>query len=219
MRDLVAKYVFSMQFFLESTTSRWFFRGIDDTLVNFRALRPFLLDLEDRHDPLSNFVFLANCVRWDSAVYPQGGSGYFMSRHAVEILSPFSEEIMESTKGVEDMDLGTFLQTRLGFRLASMTTGAMIGHSFDGENMRRIREGRWHELRPCPLTETRSAHFCRPFLAPLRDIVFYHDWPSSFPECFTNAAAVFNAPPDINWYVDSQKPIVCRLRPSQIKNL
>jgi hypothetical protein len=219
MHDLTAKHLFSMQFFLENTTSRWFFRGTDDTFVNFRALGPFLFDLENRCIPLREFVFLANCVRWGTFMYPQGGSGYFMSRRAVEILSPLGEELQEWTKGQEDMDLGTFLRTRLKFHPASMTTGAIIGHSFEGDNLPKIKQGSWNELPPCPLTETRSARFCRPFLAPLRDIVFYHDWPPRFLESFANAAAVFDAPPNIGWYIDSLFPVVCKLGPSQIKNV
>jgi hypothetical protein len=219
MHDLVARYAFSMQFFLENTTSRWFFRCTDDVIVNFRALRSFLQGLEARHNPLRDFVFLANCVRWGDFLYPQGGSGYFMSRHAVEILAPLAEELMESTRGFEDMDLGTFLHKRLNFSLAALTTGAMIGHSFPDDNLPKIKQGRWNELPQCPLTKTRSAQFCRPFLAPLRDIVFYHDWPAVFPESFANAAAVFNAPPNIGWFVDSLMPVACRFSPSQINNV
>jgi hypothetical protein len=125
-------------------------------------------------------------------------------------MAPMGDEIMKNTKGFEDMDLGTFLRRRLNFPLEFLTTGAMIGHSFEGDNLPKIRQGRWGELPPCPLTETRSAAFCRPFLAPLRDIVFYHEWPNQFPQTFQNAAAIFNAPSNISWFVDSLFPIVCR---------
>ena len=118
MHDLVVKFAFGMRFFLESTSSRWFFRGTDDTIINFRALGPFMTDLEQRHNPLTEFVFLANCVRLGERMFPQGGSGYFISRRAVEVLAPLSERILRSTVDCEDYDLGWFMLKRMNFSLA-----------------------------------------------------------------------------------------------------
>jgi hypothetical protein len=212
MHDLVVKFAFSMQFFLESTSSRWFFRGTDDTIINFRALGPFMTDLEQRYDPQTDFVFLANCVRLGERLFPQGGSGYFMSRRAVEVMAPLGEQILRSIIDCEDYDLGRFMLNRMNFSLADMTSGALIGHSFNiKRDMPRIRSGKWDEFPPCPPMAKRSAKFCRPFFARMRDIVFYHEWRPDFPACYEKAEKVFNAPPNIYWYVEAMWPVVCRL--------
>jgi hypothetical protein len=147
---------------------------------------------------------------------PQGGCDSFLSRRAVELLSPLAEEIVKYMTGSEDILMGTFLERRMNLPLALMTTGAIIGYFFHHKSLQKIKERRLNKLPPCPRTENQSMKFCRPFLTPLRDIVLYHDWPTHFPRDFENSVAVFNAPSNINWFMASLIPTVCRLPSSQL---
>jgi hypothetical protein len=212
-RQLLVKFMFAMGYFLDHANSDWFYRGVDDTLVNFRALAPFLRDLERTANPLTDFVFRANCIPFFGNLFPQGGSGYLMSRHAVATWLPHFDDCLNMNNGFEDMDLGRFL---LKWNITGLKFGGpgFMGHTIVKPVGRNVFLGKWSTLPICPDIRTIPGEICRPFLARIRDTVFYHHWPLDIEGSFRLSERVFNAPPFIFWYSETGWPIVCRMNES-----
>jgi hypothetical protein len=84
--DLLAKLIFSIDFFIETTSARRFWHGTDDVIVNFPLLGGTMKQLRENHDPLTEFVAQGNCEypvigrRLLRTPMLQGGSGYLISR-------------------------------------------------------------------------------------------------------------------------------------------
>jgi hypothetical protein len=208
--DLAAKFFFSLRFFLQNTTGRWFYRGTDDSLINFARLGPFLAELEKRYNPFTEFVFLANCISDQPYTFPQGGSGYLISRSAAELLEPLSRLFLRTLTAAEDMAFQGFLES-LNVSMLSTVSPFFSGLSFGEQNLGWIRRGEWEQFPNCPPQETRTPNAWGLFLSPIRDIVFYHEWQGEFDKTQDNAKAVFAADPRIMWYTNAPSPHVCKL--------
>jgi hypothetical protein len=204
--DLAMKFWFCMRFFLEDPHPRWLFRGTDDTVLNFGAIGDFFLELEQRYDPLKDPVFLGDCVRHGNWLYPQGGSGYLLSRAAVELIEPLRDHYVEKWPGPEDMNIGLFLLT-LNISMRAVASPAFMGHSFSNEVLKTIRERKWESFPTCPALDLLPPEPCGQFLGRLRDVVFFHQYDGIWPWPIEHARGIFEAPPDLYWY---QGPMACR---------
>jgi hypothetical protein len=207
--DLAVNLWFSLRFFLQNTTARWFYRGNDDSVINFNAIERFLVELESAHHPLKDFVFLGNCIRNEYWTWPQGGSGYLLSRAAAQALEPLGRDFLGHLKKPEDITFETFFEA-IGRNVSSVTSAAFCGHSFGWEALDRIRRRAWTSFDPCPDFGAIPSGFCAPFLSPLRDIVFYHEWNGSAAASIANLEAIAAADPSVLWYMDGKWPHVCR---------
>jgi hypothetical protein len=208
--DLAGKFFFSLRFFLENTTARWFYRATDDTIINFAKLGRFLSGVEMEHDPLTELVFLGNCVSNGRLSFPQGGSGYLISRRGAEILAPLTRTFVSAMWVPEDIAFEPFLQS-LNVTMPSVTSPFFCGHTFGRENLLRIQRGQWWRFPKCPPQQGRSARFCQPFLSPIREIVFFHEWGGEFVEGPQNARIVFAADSRLMWYIVVRDQKICRL--------
>jgi hypothetical protein len=209
-RDLVAKFWFAMRFFLKETKSLWMFRGTDDTVINFPELGSFLAEVETYRDPRTEFVFLANCVPLDSqTAYPQGGSGYLLSRKAVETLVPFEKNFIASMVLEEDRGLSRLKEFTGSFR--DITSAAFCGHMFPHRQIAKLAA---HNLwfPQCKKMRTRPDP-CRYLVAPLNRLVFYHEYLGNFATTFDNAQLFFAADPSLNWWMSNDWPMICRMTP------
>jgi hypothetical protein len=183
-RDLAVKFWFAMRFFLEETESLWLFRGTDDTVINFPELGSVLANIEAHHNPSTDFVFLGNCVPANHThAYPQGGSGYLLSRKAVEMLVPIEKEFIMDLPWVEDLAFTRVKKFTGSFD--AMTSAAVCGHMFPPAQVsqvvvknlsfprcKRTIGTKW----PCPY-----------LVAPLRGLVFYHEYQGDHSHLFDNA--------------------------------
>jgi hypothetical protein len=212
--ELAANLWFSMRFFLQNTSARWFYRGNDDSIINFDAIGPFLTRLESAYDPFREFVFLGNCIHNEFWTFPQGGSGYLISRAGVKQLEPMRRQFMYTLKKPEDIAFEAFFES-LGVNMTMITSPNFCGHSFGEDSLDKIRRRAWAEFGECPMIEGLSGQFCKPFLAPVRNIVFYHEWNRSLGEALENAKAVARADESVLWYMDGKWPHVCRRARSQ----
>jgi hypothetical protein len=197
--DLAMKFWFCMRFFLEDPQVRWLYRGNDDTLLNFRVIGDYFLQLERSYDPLKDIVVLGNCVRHDEWLYPQGGSGYLLSRAAVRLIEPLRDLYVEKWPGPEDMNMGPFWAS-LNISMTSVASSAFMGHTFSNEVLLKIREKKWSEFPTCPRLDLLPPEPCGRFLEPLNNLVFFHQYDGQWPWPMENARAMFGAPPDLYWY-------------------
>jgi hypothetical protein len=210
--DLLAKFFFSIGFFLENSTSRWFFRGIDDTVVNFGRLPVYLSQLEHRFDPEKDFVFKAQCVPC-YPYFPQGGSGYLLSRAAARIMWPYGEYFMRTMVKPEDIAFGKFVGY-FGQKMFDTTDEAFSGHYFGDENVAIVEKGLYGSLPRCPDPGGFKKVGCRPYVAPVRDIVFYHEWHGGGFLAFNRSRSIFSADPIFGWWTpwNSPLPKMCHFR-------
>jgi hypothetical protein len=208
--DLTAKFFFSLAFFLEHSRSRWFFRGTDDTVINFDYLPVYLSKLEHSFDTEKDFVFRGNCVtagiRW-----PQGGSGYLLSRAAARQIQPYGPCFMRAMTIPEDMTFGRFLPF-LGKELFDTTDEAFVGHYFGGETIQLVQNRRYGLLPLCPDPQKFQRVGCRPYVSPVRHIVFYHEWRGGGILAFNHARSLFSSDPVVGWWIPPNTlwPKMCR---------
>jgi hypothetical protein len=214
--ELLAKFFFSLNFFLANTTAAWFWRGTDDVVINFQALPLFIAGLLARYDASREAVYAGNCIHGQSgplnSPFMQGGAGYLMSRCACERLVPYAQTLMLESFFEEDQYLGQFLVNTLGVQPWDMTSSHFIGYHFTENEMVAIISGNYSALPKCPVitASPMDKQLCRRFLRPLKQIVFFHQ--SCLP--FSNstlelARAVFSAPVQLNWWVFNYMPQVC----------
>jgi hypothetical protein len=210
---MIAKFWFGLRFFLENSTADWLFRGPDDAVINADGLESFLAELREKNDPLTDFVFRANCVvHTRKTIFPQGGSGYLMSRFAASVIEPLLDKYWRVLESQEDYAFGPFLE-ELGFPADSWASWRFCGHTFPQEDLEAIIEGRIDEIAECPRLRIRWPRRCPATLAPVRGIVMYHEYQGNFSRLVDNAKRVFAAGPSIMWGMPKRSPYVCRAPP------
>jgi hypothetical protein len=197
-----------MRFFLDAGEPRWLFRGTDDTVVNFDLLEEFFQDLEVQRDPLKEVVVLGDCVRHEDWLYPQGGSGYLLSRAAVQLIEPLRDEWVNRWGGPEDMSFGSFLES-LKIPMKGVSSAAFMGHAFSREVLFKLRERNWEGFPTCPKLDLLPTEPCGQVLARVRDVVFFHEYEGNWPGTIENARGIFEAPPGLYYY---RGPNACRTR-------
>jgi hypothetical protein len=207
-RQLVANLLFAINASLElPRPPRWFFRGTDDTFLNLRELPGYLEELEERYDPMKEWVFLGNGISRGNYCYPQGGSGYLMSQWTIREIARQGHALMKILNQPDDMAWGIWQQS-IGIYGNQTTSERMCGHDFWDLSMGRLSK--------CPAVAELPPNHCRRFIAQVRRLVVYHAWklsPEPFEQTEQAAAHLFDADPDIYWHMDTwagEMPQMCR---------
>jgi hypothetical protein len=174
-------------------------------------LPSYVQRLEKRFDPELDFVFRANCISQGDANYPQGGSGYVLSRAAVRTMAPYGRYFMCTSSKPEDISFEALL-IKLGVHIFDTTDDVLVGHFFGQGPINNLISHNYSAFPDCPTPEDRPPNTCRSFLAPLRKITFCHKWGADNADPFNNSRAVFAADPTIRWwmYPYETTPQLCR---------
>jgi hypothetical protein len=169
----MAGFAWLFRYVLAHTTAHWIFVSDDDILINFDLLPAFMNELDAKHDPLNEVVVRGDCIV-NGPVYPQGGSGVLLSRFAVKRLAPFGNySIWGFWEGCPDMRLGHLMNEV--FRGTSWyTSTAFLGSTLSETDFSSVRNGRFSGLPPCPNPGTLSQMKCWRFVAPVRQVIFFH---------------------------------------------
>jgi hypothetical protein len=204
--DLSAKLLFAFRFFLQNCTLPWMFRGTDDTIINFPLLPGYIRRLEHDHNPNTEFVFRASCVSFNDTVFPQGGSGFLLSRHAVAKIEPAFPEFVTGLDGPEDLRFGAFLDN-LGVSQSCYDNGAFAGQFVAGDFIEAIKARDFTQFPVCRI-QNRS---CFPVATPLRQLVVFHERSRAWWNALTYAKVLFAADPKFGWWMpwNSYVPQVC----------
>lgn len=210
MGDLIAKFFFTVRFFIEETQAQWYFRCTDDVFVNFGALAPFMETLQWRYNPARDFVFLGNCIPLtvERTCFIQGGSGYLISRHGAWRFLSNVARLIPLVRGPEDVAFTPML-TFLGRAMEEATSSAFLGRRFQGTDMSMLRSRGFFGLKVCT---PRKLGCCHAFSAPVRSIIFYHDTNPGVSLEFgiPIAEALFSADARLMWMQASLWPVLCR---------
>jgi hypothetical protein len=208
--DLIAKMFFSLRFFLENSSSLWFYRGTDDVAFNFPLLEFFLRDLHSKYVPERDFAFIANCIHSNTGTFPQGGSGFVLSRAAVRRIEPLARDFMRQLHSrPEDLAFGDFLAS-IGGSMAAMTSPFMMGH-FAGSYLEQAIAENFTKIEECPAAVEDVSDGCRRFLAPVRDVVIFHaNLGLQLDRNKKDVAHVFGADPALYWWMSGPQVMACR---------
>jgi hypothetical protein len=198
LRDFVV-----VNYTLEHTNARWMARVTDDVIINFAKLGQLINRLELRHDPLKEFVLKAQCVdfherRWWGP-YPQGGSGFVLSRFACEISKSHQIPMLRALTSWEDTSIG-FYMAQMNVPFMIMAGNNFIGHTPDGYQWGVLSKlGTMPLCSSIPLAKLGTNH-CGRFLTPLNEVVFVHLWPSpNVDRVIEVAEKYFQAPSWVMW--------------------
>jgi hypothetical protein len=188
--------------------------------VNVNALPAYIQRLERQFNPNQDFVFRANCVTNDYQ-FPQGGSGYVLSRKAVRMIEPHCEYFLAELREAEDMRFPGFL-TIFGLSMFNVTDETFCGHSFSDTDIQRLRNQQYDSFDRCPDLEQMPRDDCRPFIAPVRQIIFFHEFLRTFEESLTDVKLLMSSKPTLHWYMPARllNPRLCLLnRPVNASSL
>ncbi|EAX99486.1 hypothetical protein TVAG_413030 [Trichomonas vaginalis G3] len=82
--DYIYPFINGLEDFLNNTDFRWFLRTTDDVFINLEKLDSFLDDLEDKFDPLSDYIVRGSLAGVSDQIFLHGGPGWLMSRFAAQ---------------------------------------------------------------------------------------------------------------------------------------
>jgi hypothetical protein len=202
---MTAAMFWTFQYIVEHTIARWIFMSDDDILINFDLLPAFMSALDRKYDPIHDVVVRGDCIM-NGPVYPQGGSGVILSRRAVEQLAPLANySIWGFWEGCPDQRLG-HVMNKVFSGTSWYTSTAFLGQPLEGLNFESARSGIFTKLPSCPDPAKFSHEGCQRFLAPVRQIVFYHVGTSFHNEAgwlkerFAIAHNLWKAPPQVSFW-------------------
>jgi hypothetical protein len=210
--DLGAKFFFSLRFFLMNTTHSWFYRATDDTIVNFKNLGPYMAYLESKWNPRTDSVVVGNCIDTRFFSYLQGGVGILFSRAAASRISVNIDEFFARLNRPEDVSM-TPLLIATNVTLYQATSEYFIGHDIYTVHRYLFWNNSLHtHLPPCPRPEQIWAKACRSFVAPVADLVFWHQEGKNqtLGQTIMFAKWVFAQPRWIKWWMNKGRPWLCR---------
>jgi hypothetical protein len=173
---LMIIYLFCFHYALYHTNAHWIIRLADDTLVNFASLGKMISSLDSQHNPLVDVVFKAHCLdvylkgrQYGYFSFPQGGSGFVVSRHACKLALDDQISILKHIISWDDYSTGYYLHKK-GFPSMEMGNSYFIGRIPQQSHIDRFLRG---NLTAC--TNVRDhARNCGKAIAPLRELVFFH---------------------------------------------
>lgn len=96
--DFIYPFINGLIDFVNNTNFRWFIRTTDDVYVNIPKLSTFLDNLEEIHDPLSDYVVKGSIAGDPASPFLHGGSGWLMSRFAAQ---KYLEDYFSNVPNVE----------------------------------------------------------------------------------------------------------------------
>jgi hypothetical protein len=214
--QLLAKFFFSLNFFLANTTANWFWRGTDDVIINFPLLRGVITELGEHRDPTREAIYAGNCINVERGPvrrpFLQGGSGYLMSRFGCQQLAGQSKVLMLHSDFEEDQSIGEVLGVTLGVNPRDMTSSHFLGYMFSEHQEVILTSGQYDMLPGCPEITDNIAYRgrCRQFLRPLNEVVFFHQSRKEFRAATLELAqAVFASPTRVKWWVSGYKAEIC----------
>jgi hypothetical protein len=129
--DLVATTMFGLDFVLSlDPVPRWTLVTTSDAFVNKRELPGWLDVLNAQYDVDRDWAFIANGLTWgdEKVCYPQGGSGYLLSRFTVAQITATWASFLALTQPFEDLRFGEWLAPGGGAPGGLTVTNRMIGH-------------------------------------------------------------------------------------------
>jgi hypothetical protein len=210
--DLASKFIFGLRLFLSESQADWFWRGTDDTVINFANLPKFVRLLNRRYNPRRDPVVLGHCISYPSGLsFIQGGSGWVISRRAAQMLSSMRDSWIAGINTSDDAAFARLLG-QIGVSLFNTTSEFFLGHDLD-----RMHQGVvTHHDMPLPACRDPSGlpqRMCRQFTAPLSDLVFWHEQlrPNfDIRGTLELAKRVFALPRDVHFWMDGGDVHLCR---------
>jgi hypothetical protein len=146
--------------------------------------------------------------------HAQGGAGWIMSRYAAEKVAPLGPDFMRFMSDNEDRTVGQFLQ-HIGFVARAMTSGNFMGNTLKSNEFNLVKTHNIEKLPTCLPIEIQRWFVCGKFMAPLNEVVFFHEYPSvPIATVRQDAEVVFNAPKEVSWWSANRgrPPLLCRQR-------
>jgi hypothetical protein len=223
--ELYAKFFFALDFFLSTTSARWMWRGTDDVVINVPRLVPLIAALEERYNPLREFVAKGNCMTGTSygqeIPFLQGGAGYLLSRFACHQLLPWAKYVQLTGVKEEDAHFGDFLRTEMNVSGPDMTSSAFLGYTIHPPGQRALIKKNFTVLGVCgdPNDGYQGWAGCGKFRAPLSNIVFFHQHLQFSKYSVKLAKAVFGAPDWVWWWMTDFEPHLCRHKCFEVDGL
>jgi hypothetical protein len=103
---------------------------------------------------------------------------------------------------LDDMRFGRVME-RVGFDVGAAASSAIIGFAWGDPNQRGLMTGNYSELvlvDPCPNVTKIDNNGCTRFVAPVRQILFFHTGSAEFQEPLQMARNIWNAPLWLYYY-------------------
>lgn len=130
--DRGMKRVLGAKYFVNHSNYAWYWSMTDDVLVDLNALDMMMNEFSMKYDTEKDIVMKGHLYTYFSAnktyIYPQGGSGFLMSKAAVHKFLSFGVDWAKKLKWPEDI-YGDFIIKKLNISYQSVMTPYMYGNA------------------------------------------------------------------------------------------
>jgi hypothetical protein len=202
--DLTVKDNFAFNYHAEESDADWMIRATDDLMINFDRLADYMHNLSSQYNPQKEIVIRSNCVDFYGVLYPQGGSGAIFSRAASQKLARGHRRMTSLWREAEDITLGNYINANA---MPMFTTADPAFLGLGWRSTEELAERIAVQNETCPPPRIKDERCVRPFVTPLRDVVFYHGpWAE-----FNVAKMVFAMNRTVMWYTGNNWRVrLCR---------
>ena len=134
--SFIYPFIYAMKDFISNTDFRWFFRTTDDVFINIELFDKLIQDYEHDYDPLNDFVIKGSVV----SNYIHGGSGWIMSRYAVQRYLTFLEKYPISyEKAGDDVIFTNHIQQIFVRNLSNINDKHFIGTKLSKKSINMLQ--------------------------------------------------------------------------------
>jgi hypothetical protein len=141
---IIYGYKKAMNDFYYNTSLNWFFRLTDDVYVNMRNFGDLVNSLEAKYDPLTDVVIKGQLC----ASFVHGGSGWIMSRKAVEDVLKVWDNVNLDEELADDV-IAPLHWKKIGVDLRDTHSDKFIGSRIHNSFVRNLENRDWKDLWHC----------------------------------------------------------------------
>ena len=146
--NLILGYKEGMLDFISNTSLKWFFRLTDDVYVNIHNFANFIQNLENEYNPLHDKVIKGQLC---NGIFLHGGSGWIMSRKAVEEVLKIWDEVPIDPNLADDV-FAPKLWKKAGIDILDTNSKDFLGSPIDYPDINYLENHQWSYFRKCPTT-------------------------------------------------------------------
>ena len=191
-------FVETLLHFCTEPTKRWYIRTTEDAFIDISRLQSYIDDLEQKYDPLNDFVMKGQLCKPDfDYSFLHGGSGWIMSRKAAcEVNKEMNSLLNSFFLGQSGDDTIThIIQESFSLSDQEMDSNAFLGTKLSNHSVEMLKSNNFSQIPKCREYFYLKYNDPSSKMLQLNQVIFWHSGrPDNFP--MYEAYEILNRIPD-----------------------